>query len=122
MLKLYTTLPVLWEDASLVSNTTFSLFNEFFKFEIPLNPLLHPINEFVVIPVYVIISLFILSNPYFAGHPAVDSTGIVSSSAPISAVRVDCESIFVFEYESKSLYSSRFDIRSTEAPLNSWEI
>ena len=55
---------------------------------IPLNPLTHPVNELVVIPVYVIISSFILNNPYSFGNPFVDDTLSVVSDVLIPVVSV----------------------------------
>ena len=43
----------------------------------PLNPRIHPVNEVVPIPVYVIISSSIFNNPYLLGYPFVESTKIV---------------------------------------------
>ena len=55
---------------------------------IPLNPLTHPVNEFVVIPVYVIISSSILNSPYSFGNPLVDETFTVVSDVLIPDVSV----------------------------------
>ena len=55
---------------------------------IPLNPLTHPVNEFVVIPVYVIISSSILNSPYSFGNPFVDDTFTVVSACANSCVSV----------------------------------
>ena len=46
----------------------------FWLFSIPLKPRVQPINEVEPIPVYVIISSSIFSNPYWDGHPSVEST------------------------------------------------
>ena len=49
--------------------------------DIPLNPRIHPVNEVLVFPVYVMISSSIFSNPYLSGNPVVWFTLITSSYA-----------------------------------------
>ena len=53
----------LWSSDSVSSNTTSSLFSSLLYEVIPTNPLIHPVNEKVVFPVYVIISSSICRSP-----------------------------------------------------------
>ena len=55
---------------------------------IPLNPREHPVKELVVIPVYVIISESISSNPKESGNPVVEFTVIVLSAIPTLVERL----------------------------------
>ena len=54
----------------------------------PLNPRTQPVNELVVIPVYVMISSPIFKRPYSEGKPFVDDTPIPVSEDVISAVNI----------------------------------
>ena len=68
MLKLWTWPPLVptptaWAPALDDENTNSSGSSGLLKEVIPLNPRIHPVNEFVVNPVYVIISLSIFNRP-----------------------------------------------------------
>ena len=63
ILKLLTTAPEEWVAIPDCENTNSSGLLTLLYDVIPLNPRAHPINELVVIPVYVIISLSIWINP-----------------------------------------------------------
>ena len=62
-LKLLTTFPEEWVEIPLVEKTSSSGLLLDLNDVIPLNPLTHPVKEFVVIPVYVIISESIWIKP-----------------------------------------------------------
>ena len=89
---------------------------------IPLNPRLHPVKLFVVIPVYVIISLLILKRPYSFGNPFVDVTVMVSSAVPIPTERFVWPLITSGVKLSNFKYWSKLSTKSIEPPVNSWEI
>jgi len=87
----------------------------------PLKPLTTPVKEFVVMPVYVIISSSIFASPHSAGNPLVLFTKITSASAETSAVSsyspYTSEELRLF----KSRYWSKFEAKSIAPPWNSWE-
>ena len=82
----------------------------------PLNPRIHPVNEVVPIPVYVMISSSIFKRPYLSGQPFVVSTKMVSE--------YDCVSVDNPVYSVRAaptkvcnlLYLSRFSATSTGPP------
>jgi hypothetical protein len=63
MLKLLTTVPEEWVDIPDWENKSSSGLLGLLYEVIPLKPLEHPVNELVVIPLYVTISLPIWSKP-----------------------------------------------------------
>ena len=63
LLRLITESPSEWKSASVFENTSTSGLSSLERDSMPLNPLAHPKNELVVMPVYVMISLLILNRP-----------------------------------------------------------
>ena len=88
----------------------------------PLKPLTHPVNVLVVIPVYVIISSFIFSNPYSLGKPKVLGTVIIVSVVDKSVNDVVTPTTTSGTKLSDFKYWSRLLIKSLGPPWNSWEI
>ena len=127
--RLVTEDPLTWEDAEVSSNWSVSLLTSIRDEDtptlypvIPLNPRRHPVNEFVVIPVYDIISSFIFSNPYSLGNPFVLGTGIVVSVESISEVILVSPTTTSGTKLSTFKYWSKLLIKSLGPPWNSWEI
>ena len=84
------------------------------KISIPENPLIQPVKEVAVLPVYVIISFPIFIRPYEFGNPAVLLTLITSSilkttSDVVGAVAIKGSSL----KESISFRLAILDARST---------
>ena len=75
--KLWTFDPPVCAAPTDVLNSTRSGLVGWSKLVTPLNPRIHPVNEVVPIPVYVMISSSIFNNPYLLGYPFVESTKIV---------------------------------------------
>ena len=75
--RLWTLDPPVWAAPTDVLKSRTSGFVGCLNALTPLNPRTHPVNEVVPIPVYVMISSSILSNPYWSGYPFVESTKIV---------------------------------------------
>ena len=88
----------------------------------PLNPLIHPVNVLVVNPVYVIISLLILNNPYSLGKPFVLLTFTVVDVDVMPLVRVVSPVITSGVKLSNLIYWSKLSVRSITPPWDSWEI
>ena len=65
--KLWTLLPPVCAAPTDFLNSTRSGFVGWSKLVTPLKPRMHPVNDVVPIPVYVIISSSIFSSPYFFG-------------------------------------------------------
>ena len=103
-------------------NKDLSVLRDCFKFTTPLNPLVHPVKILPSIFVYEIISSPIRRIPYFFGHPLVDVTSISVSFSEIELPKDVSEIRLSFVYALLSLYTSRFDARSTGPPINSWEM
>ena len=83
---------------------------------------MQPVNDVDVIPVYEIISSFILSNPYSVGKPLVLVTVIVVSVLATSAFTVLIPTITSGTKLSGFKYWSKFCIKSAAPPWNSCEI
>ena len=116
--------PEEWSDDSVLEKTNWSgWFGETCEL-IPLNPLIHPVKELKVFPVYVITSSLIFNNPYFSGNPFVPVgvedilTKIVSSIEEISLNKIPDSAWEVIS--SILIYLSMFWIKSIGAPWNSW--
>ena len=88
----------------------------------PENPRIQPVNVFVVIPVYVIISLSIFNNPYLEGYPFVEVTVTTPTDAEILVVSPVNPTITSGVKLSSFWYWSRFSTISTVPPWYSWEI
>ena len=93
--RLVTDVSLVWVEAEVSSNLRLSLFTSNNEDVIPtlypvipLKPRMHPVKVFVVIPVYVIISSSIFTNPYSEGKPFVLGTVITVSDADISSDKV----------------------------------
>ena len=79
-------------------------------------------NEFVVIPVYVIISSSILNNPYSFGNPLVDETVTVVSDVLIPDESVVTPTMTSGVKLSSLMYWSKLSVLSTTPQRCYWEI
>ena len=111
-----------WISATLVENISSPLLTGSVKEVIPLKPLTQPVNELVVIPVYVIISSSILNNPYSFGKPFVDETLIVVFAVVIPDVSVVTPTMTSGVRLSSLRYWSKLSLISKTPPRCSWEI
>ena len=112
--------PDLWSSDSVSLNTTSSLLISLLYEVIPTNPLIHPVKEKSVFPVYVINSSLICKRPYESGNPwdpVGDSPGsilIVVASKSRSPLKVTVSDRFVVS--SNLIYLSIFWIKSIGPP------
>ena len=114
--------PTLWDAALDVENSSSCGSEIVWYVVIPLNPRIHPVKVFVVIPVYVIISSSILNNPYFSGNPFVLTTEITALSELMESVMEVDPTIISGVRLSSFKYWSKFSATSTGPPWYSWEI
>ena len=125
-LKFTISAPDSCEEASVDLNTSSSEFISPLYDSMPLNPLIHPVNEKSVFPVYVMISSPIFKRPYESGnwfvpvYDSVASTVMTVSSKSIPDANFAEYDRFVML--SSLTYLSIFWIKSIGAPWYSWAI
>ena len=88
---------------------------------IPLKPRIQPVNVFVVNPVYVITSSFILKRPYSFGNPFVVSTLTVVDDVVIPLVSIVSPTTTSGDKLSNLIYWSKLSVKSITPPWYSWE-
>ena len=89
---------------------------------IPLNPRIQPVNELVVIPVYVNTSSLILKRPYSLGNPLVLLTFTTFDDVVIPLVNIVSPTTTSGVKLSNFIYWSKLSARSVAPDWCSWEI